>query len=226
MSSEVYRKITGSGSNDGNQVQKKGEEMYFSAGMMTLVFATNNPHKLAEAREILGNTVKLTSLEETGFSGELPETHETLEENSEEKAWAAWQVLHRPCIAEDTGLEVDALAGRPGVYSARYAGPGKTPGDNVKLLLRQMETIENRKARFRTVITLVVNGKIHKFEGKVEGRISHQPAGIGGFGYDPVFIPEGYRETFAELPGAVKSRISHRSRALQKLCRFLVESKI
>ncbi len=195
---------------------------------MELIFATNNPHKLREIDEILGPPFVLKGLHEAGFTGEIPEDHETLEENAAQKAWHIYHAFGRSCFADDTGLEVKALDGAPGVYSARYARIGEltfpdmeSAAGNIRKLLFQMNGMEDRRAQFRTVIALVLEGKQHLFEGVVKGMITHQPSGREGFGYDPVFLPEGYSLTFAEMDLASKNTISHRARAVRALVDFL-----
>jgi len=187
---------------------------------MKLVFATNNLHKLKEVRNGLSE-VEILSLEDAEFSGEIPEDHDTLEANSHQKASYILEYTGFDCFADDTGLEVEALNGEPGVYSARYAGPDCSFVDNVNKLLREMKGKSNRSARFRTVITLLLDGELHQFEGACIGEITEAPSGAGGFGYDPVFKPEGYEVTFAELSLAEKNKISHRGLAVQKLIAFL-----
>ena len=189
--------------------------------MDKLVFATNNPHKLEEVRAILGSDVEVLSLRDIGCTADIPETADTLEGNALLKARFVASRYGVDCFADDTGLEVAALDGAPGVYSARFAGPGCTPADNVRKLLGLMQEADDRSARFRTVVALIRGGKEYCFEGMVGGTIARTPAGCGGFGYDPVFVPEGYDRTFAELPPAEKNRISHRARAVAKLADFL-----
>ena len=189
--------------------------------MDKLVFATNNPHKLEEVRAILGSDVEVLSLRDIGCAADIPETADTLEGNALLKARFVASRYGVDCFADDTGLEVTALDGAPGVYSARFAGPGCTPADNVRKLLGLMQDAGDRSARFRTVVALIRGGKEYCFEGMVGGTIARTPAGCGGFGYDPVFVPEGYDRTFAELPPAEKNRISHRARAVAKLADFL-----
>lgn len=189
--------------------------------MDKLVFATNNPHKLEEVRAILGSDVEVLSLRDIGCAADIPETADTLEGNALLKARFVASRYGVDCFADDTGLEVAALDGAPGVYSARFAGLGCTPADNVRKLLGLMQEAGDRSARFRTVVALIRGGKEYCFEGMVGGTIARTPAGCGGFGYDPVFVPEGYDRTFAELPPAEKNRISHRARAVAKLADFL-----
>ncbi len=188
---------------------------------MNLLLASQNKHKAVEIEQYLGMHHTVKSLSELGFVDELPETHATFRENASEKARFVFQRFGVPCFAEDSGLEVTALHGEPGVYSARYAGPGKNDADNMVKLLHNLEGIENREATFRTVIALVMKEEEHFFEGAVQGKIALAPSGSHGFGYDPVFIPEGYSETFAVLGQAVKHKISHRAKALAQLLQFL-----
>ena len=184
--------------------------------------ATNNRHKLEEIQDVIGADVDLVSLSDIGCFEELPETQPTLEGNSLQKAEHVFQNYKVPCFADDTGLEVEALNGEPGVYSARYAGEHKNSDDNIDLLLKKLENISNRKARFRTVITLVgFHEQPVTFEGIVDGAIINERRGSSGFGYDPVFIPEGYTKTFAEMTLQEKSMLSHRAIALRKLETFL-----
>lgn len=187
-----------------------------------LVFATNNAHKLEEISAILGDKVEILSLKDIHCQVDIPETADTLEENSLLKAQYVREHYGMDCFADDTGLEVEALNGAPGVYSARYAGgEGHDSEANMRRLLKELEEKENRKARFRTVIALILNGEVHQFEGTVEGHILREKRGSSGFGYDPVFVPEGYTESFAELGEDIKNQISHRARAVQKLAEFL-----
>lgn len=173
---------------------------------------------------ILGPEFHLESLSEIGCSEEIPEPWPTLEENALAKARFVCQRYGRNCFADDTGLEVDALDGRPGVQSARYAGPGKNSRDNMLKLLEELKNETRRKARFRAVIALIIDGEEMLFEGIVNGVIAHQPRGEGGFGYDPIFIPEGYEQTFGQLPAELKNTMSHRFRAIEKLVGFLTPS--
>lgn len=179
-----------------------------------IVFATNNGNKLKEIRHLIGNKVNIKSLKEIGCFEELPETQNSLEGNALQKARYVKDKYGFDCFADDTGLEVVALDGRPGVYSARYAGPECRAEDNVKKLLQEMEEKDDRKARFRTVIALATDSGEQIFEGSVEGEILRSPRGEKGFGYDPVFLPEGYSKSFAEMELDEKNRISHRSMAI------------
>ena len=237
---------------------------------MRIVFATNNQHKLSEIRQILGSRVEVLSLKDIGCNADIPETGSTLEENALQKAQYVYDNYHIDCFADDTGLEVDALAGAPGVYSARYAAMGSAPvaapspsvaapspsvaapspsvaapspsvavgcaaavpqpkghdsEANMARLLRELRENTNRHARFRTVIALIQHGEVHEFEGIVNGEIIRERRGGEGFGYDPIFQPDGYDQTFAELGTDIKNQISHRARATAKLCDFLTKSK-
>ena len=188
---------------------------------MEIIFATQNINKLSEINKMMPTDIHLRSLSEIGCEEDIPETHETIEENALEKA--QYVLKHYQCnnFAEDTGLEVDALDGAPGVYSARYAGPQKNAEENVQLLLANLKGVSNRRARFKTVIALVLNGKEYLFEGLAPGNIIHQPKGDSGFGYDPIFQPDGYEITFAQMDITIKNQISHRARATKKLIDFL-----
>ena len=193
---------------------------------MKIVFATNNAHKLSEIRAILGDKIEVLSLKDIGCDADIPETGTTLKENALQKARYVWEHYHMSCFADDTGLEVDALGGAPGVYSARYAGgAGHDSNANMDKLLRELENNNNRKARFRTIIALIIDGKVTKFEGIVDGEIITNRRGGEGFGYDPIFLPTGYNKTFAELGTDVKNQISHRARATQKLADYLLNNK-
>lgn len=196
---------------------------------MKIVFATNNQHKLQEIREILGDQFEILSLADIGCHEDIPETGNTLEANAHQKAEYVFDHYHIDCFADDTGLEVDALGGAPGVHSARYAeGTDHNSEANMAKLLRELGDNDNRKARFRTVISLIqmeggnpVCSREYQFEGVVEGRIDREKHGSEGFGYDPVFIPEGYNKSFAELGEEIKNQISHRARAVKKLAEWL-----
>ena len=212
---------------------------------MKIVFATNNEHKLSEIRAILGPSFDVVSLADIGCHEDIPETGQTLEENALMKAEYVYNKYHLSCFADDTGLEVEALNGAPGVYSARYAaivpagepaGPSHDSEANMARLLRELANNNNRKARFRTVIALIEKKNVcpcgctsikvvHKFEGIVNGEITREKSGAEGFGYDPIFRPDGYDKTFAELGLDIKNQISHRARATAKLCEFLVKSE-
>ena len=188
---------------------------------MKLVLASNNKHKLEEMRAILGNDIEILSLSDINCHDEIPEEQDTIEGNAMQKAHYIHDKFGVDCFADDTGLEVECLGGEPGVYSARYAGEHPTFADNIAKLLANMDEKENRKARFRTAIALILNGEEHIFEGEVNGQIIKEYRGHNGFGYDPVFLPDGYSQTFAELPAEIKNKISHRGNAAKKLAEFL-----
>lgn len=188
---------------------------------MKVVFATNNQHKLKELQAILGKEFELLSLTEIGCNEEIPEEQPTLEGNARQKAFYVYEKFGYSCFADDTGLEIEALNGEPGVYSARYAGDAKNSQANMDKVLKKLITTDNRKARFRTVISLVLEGKENQFDGIVEGKITKEKRGDSGFGYDPIFLPAGYEKTFAEMSLADKNQISHRARAVQKLVEYL-----
>ena len=200
---------------------------------MKIVFATNNQHKLSEIRQILGSSIEVLSLNDIGCNVDIPETGTTLEENALQKAQYVYDHYHIDCFADDTGLEVEALNGAPGVYSARYAAVGcaataSQPKDhdseaNMTRLLYELGENNNRRARFRTVIALIQQGTVHGFEGIVTGEIIRERRGGEGFGYDPIFQPDGYDQTFAELGVEVKNQISHRARATQKLADYILK---
>ncbi len=191
----------------------------------TIVLATRNPGKVAEMRDLLrglGKRVRLVSADALDASPDVEEDAPTLEGNARKKAMAFYRYTGRPALADDTGLEVDALDGAPGVYTARFAGPDATPADNNAKLLDALGGKDSRRARFRTVVAFVdADGDVHTFEGVCEGRIAPAPRGSGGFGYDPVFVPEGETRTFAEMSPAEKNAISHRKQALHKFAAFL-----
>ena len=189
--------------------------------MESIVFATHNPNKLKEIRQMLPPGLQVLSLDDIGCAEEIPETADTLEGNARLKASHVYEHYGYACFADDTGLEVRALDGAPGVFSARFAGPEADSGANIRKLLRLMEDKSDRRARFRTVIALAHDGTYHFFEGEVEGEILRQPAGTGGFGYDPVFQPVGYQGSFAEMPLPEKNRISHRGAAFRNLSAFI-----
>lgn len=186
-----------------------------------LVFSTNNAHKLEEVSAILGNQIELLSLKEIHCEVDIPETADTLEGNALLKARFINEQYGLDAFGDDTGLEVEALYGAPGVYSARYAGDGHNAEANMLKLLANMVGKENRKAQFRTVIALILDNEIYQFEGVIRGEIIKEKRGDSGFGYDPIFVPEGYNETFAELGNEIKNQISHRALAVNKLCEFL-----
>lgn len=189
--------------------------------MKRIVFATNNAHKLAEVKAVLGEGYELVTLKEVGITEDIPETGATLDENASQKAHYVYSRTGLDCFADDTGLEVEALNGAPGVHSARYATDGHNFAANNRKLLSELEGKTNRRARFRTVISLIQNGIETQVEGIVEGRIATQEAGCGGFGYDPLFVPEGKSITFAEMSAEEKNAISHRGRAVAALVEIL-----
>lgn len=189
--------------------------------MKELVLATNNPHKVEEIRNILGSSLSIKTLNELGFFEDIPEDSPTLQGNASQKSHFLFDKFGCNCFADDTGLEVEALDGAPGIYSARYAGEAKDPEENMRKLLKELEGKESRKARFRTVISLIWEGQEYFFEGIVEGVILTEKRGEEGFGYDPIFQPDGYDRSFAQLTMQEKNEISHRGRAVQKLLQFL-----
>ncbi len=189
--------------------------------MTRILFATNNAHKLAEVAAVLGGTFTLTTPRDCGITEDIPETQPTLEGNALQKARYLHERTGLDCFADDTGLEVAALGGAPGVHSARYATDGHDFAANNRLLLRNLEGVADRRARFRTVVALILGGEEHLFEGIVEGRIIDHEAGHEGFGYDPLFIPDGCEKTFAQMSAAEKNAISHRARAVARLAAFL-----
>ena len=191
--------------------------------MKKIVFATNNAHKLEEVKHALNDIYEIISLDEIGFTEEIPEPYDTLKENASIKSRTISKRFNINCFADDTGLEVEALNGAPGVYSARYAGENCSFQDNVNKLLDELKGIKNRKAHFRTVISLIIDGKEYFFEGKVNGHIAEKSSGKEGFGYDPLFIPESYNVSFAEMDLEEKNKISHRGRAVKKLVEFLLK---
>lgn len=193
---------------------------------MELLFATTNTNKLKEVRQIADRRIQIHGLDEFGFIEDIPETHDTLEENASEKAWHIYNKYHKNCFAEDTGLEVEALNGAPGVYSARYAGPNKSTDDNINHLLKELKDVQNRRARFRTLLSLVIDGNESLFEGVINGVILKELRGSSGFGYDPVFKPDGSQFSFAEMTEGQKGRISHRAIAFQNMINYLVVNHI
>ena len=191
---------------------------------MKLVFATHNRHKLEEVRLLLPTKYKLLSLDDIGCTEDIPETGDTLEENAQIKANYVFENYNYPCFADDTGLLVDALDGSPGVYSARYAGDHKNAADNIEKLLSELKSHSDRNARFETVIALRMPGNIQLFKGIVKGEIAKVSKGVNGFGYDPVFKPEGHHQTFGEMNLELKNKISHRARALSQLSDYFVDA--
>ena len=189
--------------------------------MDTIIFATNNENKVAEVRVVLGKSFNIITLKEAGIDIDIPEPHDTLEANATEKSKTIFIITNKNCFSEDTGLEVKALHGEPGVKSARYAGEGRNFDDNIDKLLTNLKYADNKTARFKTVISLLLNGKEYFFEGICTGKIISQRKGNNGFGYDPVFIPDGSEKTFAEMDMAEKNKFSHRKKAMEKLINFL-----
>lgn len=201
---------------------KKIQNSFLSLQIMKrLIFATNNQHKLQEVRQLLDGVAEIVSLNEIGLAGDIPETAETLQGNALQKAQWVYERTGQDCFADDTGLEVDALNGAPGVYSARYAGEHCTFDDNVNKLLSALEGKTNRRADFRTVVCLIEGGQPQYFEGRVDGVILTERYGNEGFGYDPIFMPDRFAVSFAEMPLEVKNQISHRGKAIHKLVDYL-----
>ena len=196
--------------------------LYFSNLIMdNLIFATNSQHKVDEISWVSGNDFNIISLKEAGINIDIPEPHDTLEANASEKSRLIYQLTGKNCFSEDTGLETAALDGEPGVKSARYAGEGRSFEDNINKLLMNLQGVKKRNARFRTVISLLFQGKEYLFEGICKGTIIEEKRGKNGFGYDPVFVPDGSTKTFAEMELAEKNRFSHRKKAMEKLLAFL-----
>ena len=189
--------------------------------MNTLIFATNNLHKVDEVRAVLKGRWEILSLKEAGIDIDIPEPHNSLEANAREKSATIYRLTGRNCFSEDTGLETEALSGAPGVKSARYAGENSSYEDNILKLLADMKYKKHRKARFRTIISLILNGEEHQFEGICPGTIIEEKRGLSGFGYDPVFVPDGDTRTFAEMNTSEKNIFSHRKKAMDKLISFL-----
>ena len=189
--------------------------------MNNLIFATNNHNKVQEVRAVLGNIFNIITLKEAGIDIDIPEPHDTLEANATEKSQTIFKITKQNCFSEDTGLEVEALNGEPGVKSARYAGEDRSFDDNIEKLLSKLKPFENRLAQFRTVISLILDRKEYFFEGICLGKIISERKGNNGFGYDPVFIPTGSDKTFAEMDMAEKNKFSHRKKAMEKLINFL-----
>ena len=188
---------------------------------MKIVFATANPHKVAELQQLLGNAFEIITPHRLGYTGDIPETGATLRENALQKARFIYQKFGLPCFADDTGLEIDALGGAPGVHSARYAGEDKNPAANMQSVLKNLQGAACRTARFRCVIALIIDGNERLFEGVAEGEILTEPHGAQGFGYDPVFRPAGHSRTFAEMSAEEKNRLSHRGKAVERLAEEL-----
>ncbi|MBL7702691.1 MAG: RdgB/HAM1 family non-canonical purine NTP pyrophosphatase [Ferruginibacter sp.] len=189
--------------------------------MNNLIFATNNQNKVEEVRAVLGSRFNVITLKEAGIDIDIPEPHDTLQANATEKSKTIFEITKQNCFSEDTGLEVEALNGGPGVKSARYAGNARSFDDNIDKLLGKLQPFENKTARFRTVISLLLDEKEYFFEGICEGRIIAERKGVNGFGYDPVFVPTGSDKTFAEMDMAEKNKFSHRKKAMEKLINFL-----
>jgi XTP/dITP diphosphohydrolase len=190
---------------------------------MTLVFATNNENKVKEIRSMLGDNFSIITLQEAGIDIDIPEPHDTLEDNAREKSSVIFEMTGKDCFSEDTGLQIDALDGAPGVLSARYAGEQKLADDNITKVLQEMEGKDNRQAHFRTVISLILGGQEYQFTGVCPGTILTERKGSKGFGYDPIFMPDGSTKAFAEMDAADKNKFSHRAKALQQLITFLKE---
>lgn len=189
--------------------------------MNNLIFATNNQHKVEEIRAVLGKNFSILTLKEAGIDIDIPEPHDTLEANATEKSKTIFELTHQNCFSEDTGLEVEALNGEPGVKSARYAGEARSFDDNIDKLLMNLNAADNKNARFRTVISLILGGEEYFFEGICPGKIINERKGDNGFGYDPVFVPTGSDKTFAEMDMTEKNKFSHRKKAMEKLINFL-----
>ncbi len=189
---------------------------------MKIVFATNNKNKLREINQIVGDNIQIIGLSEIGCTEDIPEEEPTIEGNARAKSLYVYENYQSDSFADDTGLEIEALDGRPGVYSARYAGEGCNFQDNIDKVLAELKGVKNRKARFKTVVSLFINGKETQFEGIVNGEILEKETGTSGFGYDPIFKPLGYEQTFSEMPAELKNKISHRGLAIKKLVDYLL----
>jgi XTP/dITP diphosphohydrolase len=192
---------------------------------MRLIFASNNEHKIGELKAFCKNVIDIVSLKEAGIDIDIPEPHDTLEQNASEKSWAIFNLTGKACFSEDTGLEIEALNGEPGVKSARYAGEARSFKANIEKVLSKLSSHSNKKARFRAVICLIMEGKETFFEGICNGKIIDDPAGSGGFGYDPIFIPDGSGRTFAEMSIEQKNQFNHRTKAAAKLVAYLQTMK-
>ena len=192
---------------------------------MRLIFASNNQHKIEELKAFAGKEIEIVSLKDAGIDIEIPEPHDTLEENASEKSWTIYKLTGNDCFSEDTGLEIEALNGEPGVKSARYAGDARSFKDNIQKVLNKLAYQTNRNARFRAVISLIMEGNEMQFEGICNGRIIGTPLGTEGFGYDPIFIPDGSNRSFAEMSIEEKNRFNHRTKAAAKLVAFLQNMK-
>ena len=192
---------------------------------MRLIFASNNQHKIEELKAFAGKEIEIVSLKDAGIDIDIPEPHDTLEENASEKSWTIYKLRGEDCFSEDTGLEIEALNGEPGVKSARYAGEARSFKDNIEKVLNKLAAETNRSARFRAVISLIFAGNETQFEGICNGKIIDIPKGKEGFGYDPIFIPEGSDRSFAEMAIEEKNRFNHRTKAAAKLVAFLQNMK-
>ena len=188
---------------------------------MKLVFSTNNKNKIKEIKSLIGSSFELLSLEEIDCNEDIPETSDTIEGNALQKAQYVYENYKYNCFADDTGLEIESLNGAPGVYSARYAGEQKLADDNMNKVLSELDGAENRRAQFKTVIALIIDGREYLFEGVVQGEITSKKSGLAGFGYDPIFKPKGYNVTFSEMSMEEKNKISHRGKAVRKLINYL-----
>ncbi|HKC36782.1 MAG TPA: RdgB/HAM1 family non-canonical purine NTP pyrophosphatase [Chitinophagaceae bacterium] len=192
---------------------------------MKLIFASNNQHKIEELKAFAGKEIEIVSLKDAGIDIDIPEPHETLEENASEKSWTIYTLTGNACFSEDTGLEIEALNSEPGVKSARYAGEARSFKDNIEKVLNKLANETNRNARFRAVISLIIDGKETQFEGICDGKIIDSPIGTEGFGYDPIFIPDGSKRSFAEMSIEEKNQFNHRTKAAAKLVAFLQTMK-
>lgn len=193
---------------------------------MRLIFASNNQHKIEELKAFCKNVIDIVSLKDAGIDIDIPEPHDTLEENASEKSWTIYKLTGKDCFSEDTGLEIEALNGEPGVKSARYAGETRSFKHNIEKVLNKLWSQSNKKARFRAVISLIMDGKETRFEGICPGKIIETPTGMEGFGYDPIFIPDGSDRTFAEMSIAEKNQFNHRTKAAAKLVAYLQTKKL
>jgi len=192
---------------------------------MKLIFASNNQHKIDELKAFAGKEIEIVSLKDAGIDIDIPEPYDTLEENASEKSWTVYKLTGNDCFSEDTGLEIEALNGEPGVKSARYAGDARSFKDNIEKVLTKLANKTNKNARFRAVISLIIDGNETQFEGICNGKIIDSPIGAKGFGYDPIFIPDGSKRSFAEMPIEEKNQFNHRTKAAAKLVAFLQTMK-
>jgi XTP/dITP diphosphohydrolase len=192
---------------------------------MKLIFASNNQHKIEELKAFAGKEIEIVSLKDAGIDIDIPEPHDTLEENASEKSWTIYKLTGNDCFSEDTGLEIEVLNGEPGVKSARYAGDSRSFKDNIEKVLNKLSKETNRNARFRAVISLIIDGKETQFEGVCNGKIIDTPQGTEGFGYDPIFIPDGNKRSFAEMSIEEKNQFNHRTKAAAKLVAYLQNMK-